>query len=61
MSTVFAYQQIINRENKQKFVLLGEEINGVTILPYVAKGKIQYTSHGEYQSCSNAMVYFTAE
>lgn len=61
MSTVFAYQQIINKENKQKFVSLGEEINGVPILPYVAKGKIQYISHGEHQSCSNAMVYFTAE
>lgn len=53
LSTVFAYQQIINKGNKQKFVSLREEINGVPIFHYVAEGKIQCTSHGEYQSCSN--------
>lgn len=53
LSTLFAYQQIIKKGNKQKFVSLREEINGVPIFHYVAKGKIKYTSRGEYQSCSS--------
>lgn len=58
LSTVFAYQQIINKGNKQKIVALREEINDVPTFHYVAKGKIQCTSCVEYQSCSNARGIF---
>lgn len=61
LSTVFAYQQIINKGNMQKFVSPREEINDIPLFHSVGKGKSSVLAMENINLAAMPTAYFTAE